>query len=169
MTRIQEGDLTFSFPDCCQASKYDDWSFYRNRFEKVAGGSKAVDILCFDGDTSWLIEIKDYRKHRRTKGIDIADEFALKVRDTLAGLAAAAKQSNDDAHQRELAWEALTKRRWRVALHLEQPTTVSKLRPKSINPATVLQKLKSRLKAIDAHPVIFDRSNIPHDISWTVQ
>ena len=29
MTEIKEGDLTFSFPDPCQASKYDDWSFYR--------------------------------------------------------------------------------------------------------------------------------------------
>ena len=29
MTNITEGDLIFSFPDCCQASKYDDWSFYR--------------------------------------------------------------------------------------------------------------------------------------------
>lgn len=169
MTKIQEGDLTFSFPDCCQASKYDDWSFYRNRFEKVAGGSKAVDILCLDADTSWLIEIKDYRQHPRTKGIDIADEFALKVRDTLAGLAAAAKQANNDAHQRKLAKQALAKRRWRVVLHLEQTATVSKLRPTPIDRATVLQKLKSRLKAIDARPVICDRSNIPHDISWTVQ
>lgn len=170
MTRIQEGDLTFSFPDCCQASKYDDWAFYRNQFEKVAGGSKAVDILCLDGDISWLIEIKDYREHPRTQPLDIADEFALKVRDTLAGLAAAAKQSNNDADHRELAREALAKRRWRVVLHLEQPTTVSRLRPQAINTNTILQKLKSRkkLKAIDAHPVICDRNNIPPCIPWTI-
>ena len=45
MTEIKEGALTFSFPDRCEAGKYDDWSFYRNRFQSVASGSKAVDVL----------------------------------------------------------------------------------------------------------------------------
>ena len=45
MTEIEEGDLKFSFPDHCEAGKYDEWSFYRNQFQSVAGGSKAVDIL----------------------------------------------------------------------------------------------------------------------------
>ena len=72
MTNITEGDLTFSFPDRCQASKYDDWSFYRKQFQAVAGESKAVDILCVKGNTSWLIEIKDYRQHPRTNPSDIA-------------------------------------------------------------------------------------------------
>ena len=72
MTNIPEGDLTFSFKDGCQASKYDDWSFYRKQFQAVAGESKAVDILCIKGNTSWLIEIKDYRQHPRTNPIDIA-------------------------------------------------------------------------------------------------
>ena len=89
MTEIEEGDLKFSFPDHCQADKYDEWSFYRNQFQSVAGGSKAVDILCLSDDATWLIEIKDYRKNPRLKLIDIGDEVAGKVRDTLAGLAAA--------------------------------------------------------------------------------
>ena len=72
MTNITEGDLTFSFPDCCQASKYDDWSFYRKQFQAVAGESKAVDILCVKCNTSWLIEIKDYQQHPRTNPSDIA-------------------------------------------------------------------------------------------------
>ena len=102
MTNIMEGDLTFSFSAGCQTSKYDDWSFYRKQFQAVAGQSRAVDILCVEGDASWLIEIKDYRQHNRTKPSDIADELAIKVRDTLAGLAAAAKVANE-ADQRELA------------------------------------------------------------------
>ena len=85
MTTITEGALTFSFPDGCHAGKCDGWSHYRNQFQAVAGSSKAVDILCIAGDTSWLIEIKDYRQYPRTKAIDIADELAMKVRDTLAG------------------------------------------------------------------------------------
>ncbi len=172
MTNITEGDLTFSFPDRCQASKYDDWSFYCKQFQAVAGGSKAVDILCVKGNTSWLIEIKDYRQHNRTKPSDIADELAIKVRHTLAGLAAAAKMTNNADH-RKLARKALATDRWRVVLHLEQPATPSRpsrLRPRPIDPATIWQKLKSKkkLKAIDVHPVICNRNRIPDDIPWTV-
>ena len=169
MTNITEGDLIFSFPDCCQASKYDDWSFYRKQFQAVAGGSKAVDILCVEGDASWLIEIKDYRQHNRTKPSSIADELAIKVRDTLAGLAAAAKVANE-ADQRKLAGKALATGKWRVVLHLEQPATPSRLRPRPIDPATVMKKLRTKkLKAIDAHPVICGRSTVPNSIPWTVQ
>ena len=169
MTNITEGDLTFSFPDRCQASKYDDWSFYRKQFQAVADKSKAVDILCVKGNTSWLIEIKDYRQHTRTDPSDIADDLARKVRDTLAGLAAAAKVAND-ADQRELARKALATSKWRVVLHLEQPATVSRLRPRPIDPVTVMQKLrtKKKLKAIDAHPVICDRNTVPNYIPWKV-
>ena len=166
MTNIMEGDLTFSFPDRCQASKYDDWSFYREQFQAVAGGSKAVDILCVKGDASWLIEIKDYWQHNRTKPSDIADELAIKVRDTLAGLAAVAKEVKNYPDQCELARKALANGKWRVVLHLEQPATVSRLRPSPIDPATVMQKLRTKkLKAIDAHPIICDRSTIPNTFS----
>ena len=170
MTNITEGDLTFSFPDCCQASKYDDWSFYRKQFQAVAGESKAVDILCVKCNKLWLIEVKDYRQHPRTNPSDIADDLARKVRDTLAGLAAAAKAANE-ADQRELARKALATGRWRVVLHLEQPAKPSRLRPTPIDPATVIQNLRSKkLKAVDAHPVICDRSTIPNsNIPWTVQ
>ena len=170
MTKIKEGDLTFSFPDCCQASKYDDWSFYRNQFQAVAGGSKAVDILCVKGNALWLIEIKDYRQHPRTNSSGIADELARKVRDTLAGLAAAEKEVKNYPDQRELARKALATGRWRVVLHLEQPAKPSKLWRTPIDPATVIQDLRSKkLKAVDAHPVICDRSTIPNYTPWTVQ
>jgi len=84
--------LSFRFRDGCHASKYDDWSLYRNQFQPIAGGCRAVDILCVEGGVSWLIEIKDYRQYRRTKVIDIAAELASKVRYTLAGLASQPKQ-----------------------------------------------------------------------------
>ena len=170
MTEITEGALTFTFPDDCQVSKYDDWSFYRNQFKGVAGGSKAVDILCVNGDTSWLIEIKDYRQHPRQKLIDIADEVAIKVRDTLAGLAAAAKAANE-ADQRKLARKALATSQWRVVLHLEGKSTTGKLRKKATNPANLLLKLGTKkLKAIDAHPIICNQHTISsHPIPWSVR
>ena len=172
MMQIEEGDLTFSFPDHCEAGKYDDWSFYRNQFQSVAGGSMAVDVLCLADGVAWLVEIKDYRQHPRTKLIDLCDEVARKVRDTLSGLAAASANANDAA-ERAFARRALKMRRWRVALHLEQPNVASRLRPWAIDPASMKSKLrkglKAGLKAIDAHPKVVDRQKPHPGIPWTVR
>ena len=86
MHSLTEGDLTFGFQSTGHVTKYDDWSFYRNRLQKMCGGSKAVDILAFDPNDGplWMIEVKDYRAHRRAeeKG-DLVLEIAYKMRDTL--------------------------------------------------------------------------------------
>ena len=168
MTEIREGALTFSFPDDCKVGKYDEWSFHRNRFQSVAGGSKAVDILCLANGVAWLVEIKDYRKHPRTKPIDLRDEVAIKVRDTLSGLAAASANA-DDAGEKALARRALKMRRWRVALHLEQPNVASRLRPQAVDRASVNSALRKGLKAIDPHPVVVDRRRPYPGIPWTVR
>ena len=171
MTTIAEEALTFSFPDSCQASKYDDWSFYRNQFQPVANGCKAIDILCVEGNVSWLIEVKDYRQHLRTEAIDIADELAIKVGDALAGLASAAKVANDADERRRARQSLANIRRWRVVLHLEQPATPSILWPIVIDRAKLLLKLRTKkLKAIDAHPIICNRAGLHKSpIPWTVQ
>ncbi len=68
MQTIDADGLSFEFPDSWQAVKYDDWSFYKNRFIKMNDGIKAVDIAAFDGNnTLWLIEVKDFRQHGRQK------------------------------------------------------------------------------------------------------
>ena len=168
MTEIREGDLTFSFPNHCEAGKYDDWSFYRNQFQSVAGGSKAVDVLCLAHGVAWLVEVKDYRKHPRTKPIDLWEEVARKARDTLSGLAAASANA-DDADEQAFARRALKMRGWRVALHLEQPNAASRLRPRAVDPASVKSKLRRGLKAIDAHPAVVDRQTPHPGIPWTVR
>lgn len=165
MIELREGDLAFSFPDGLYAARYDGWSFYRNRFQSVAGSSKAVDMICLTGEAAWLLEIKDYRCHPRTKAVDIVDEVSAKVRDTLAGLAAAAKGA-DETEERKFATRALARRRWRVAFHLEQPATRSRLRPRPFDPATVLMTLRSRVKAVDAHPVICSLDSGHAGIPW---
>ena len=177
MTEITEGDLTFSFPDGCQVVKYDacsdDWSYYRrSKFQRVAD-AKAVDILCVEGDTSWLIEIKDYRRcslENFPKPSELAKTVAMKVRDTLAGLAVAAKEGNNEVNnERKLAQQALATKKWRIVLHLEQPTTSSKLWPQLINPATLLIQLSRLLRAVDTEPITCSRYIIPRYIFWTVR
>jgi len=166
---IIEGKLKFTFCEDCCASQYDNWSFYRNQFQNTCGSAKAVDILCVTNNTTWLIEIKDYRAHPRTKPVDIGDEIAFKVRDTLAGLVAAKVNANVQ-DEKQFATLALQEhlRSIRVVLHLEQPAKHSKLFPKAINPANVKQKLKQRLKAIDAHPLVVDQNSLATHKYWTV-
>ena len=168
MTEIEEGGLRFSFPDHCEAGKYDDWAFYRKQFQSVADGLKAVDIVCVAEDAAWLIEVKDYRRHERTKPSGLDVELAGKVRDTLAGLAAASANA-DCQEERTLARRALAKHRWRVALHLEQPLVSSPLRRSPFNVASVLAARGRKLKAVDPHPLVLDREIHRSDIPWTVQ
>ncbi len=165
---IQEDRLAFTFPMGAQSSKYDAWSHYRNQFNSAFGGTKAVDMVYATADTAWLIEVKDYRVNPRTKAIDLADEVALKVRDTLAGLVSARLHANDPDEKR-LADALLRKRHLRVVLHLETPPSFSRLQPKSIETSTVLQKLKQLIRSIDPHPCVVDQYTITPVMSWAVQ
>ena len=158
MTLI-EGGLEFEFAEGSTATKYDQWSFYRRQFSNMpeGSGSKAVDFLCIHQDEAWLVEVKDYRIHMREKPISIAKEVALKVRDTLAGLAAAQANSNSRT-EKSAAKSALTKK-WRIALHFEQPRHRSRLRRAVADPAYVLQALTKAVRAVDPHPRVLDSSS----------
>jgi hypothetical protein len=167
MPPIIEGQLTFTFPEQWEASQCDRWSFYRNQFQRTCGGAKAVDILAVRSQACcWNIEVKDYRQHPRTKTIELADEVAQKVRDTLACLVAAKANANNPA-ERDLAIAALQCSRLRVVLHLEQPAKHSVLFPRAIDPADVLQRLKQLLKAIDPHPLVLEIGRMG-GVAWTV-
>ena len=102
MPTLQEGGLRFDFPDDeSDVVRYDGSSFYRQQFQRVCGGAKAVDFIVVEQERTWLIEVKDYRRSPRTKTVDISDEVAAKVRDTLAGLAAC-RCNSGDAEERGL-------------------------------------------------------------------
>lgn len=164
MTTLTEGDLTFEFPDSCTASQYDAWAFYRNQFQHV-GGANAVDFVCVDEASTWLIEVKDYRRHPRTKTVALQDEVAAKVRDTLAGLAAAAANATE-GEEKQAARRALARRRWRVVLHLEQRTGTTGLKPNVLDPPTLRDKLRRVLKAVDPHTLVVEGDA---GVPWRVQ
>ena len=167
MMKLVEGLLEFTFADSCVAAKYDNWSFYRNQFQNTCAGAKAVDMVCIANKTCWLIEIKDYREHQRTKPQDLGEEVAIKVRDTLAGLLAA-KMNANDAYEKLVAKKSLQAKAIKVVLHLEQPSTHSRLFPKQIDPASLKQSLKRQLRAIDAHPQIVGQHSLSASMDWTV-
>lgn len=157
---LNEGGLSFKFVGVDFAEKYDDWRHYRGVFNSACDSSKAVDFVVSKEGTLWLIEVKDYRAHIRTKPSDLADEVMLKVRDTMAGLVSAAFVGAD-AHENKTSRSALEKNRLKVVLHLEQPSKPSRLHPVSVKPADILMKLKQKLRFADCHPTVVDRANFP--------
>ncbi len=157
MPEVSVGLLGFSFQAGWHVSQYDTWAFYRRRFINTRDKTKAVDVIAIGPDrTAYLIAVKDYRRHQRTKPIDLADEVVSKVCDTLAALLPA-RLNGDVAQETDFAQQLLEARRLRIVLHLEQPVKHSKLFPRAIDPANVRQKLRQRAKAIDAHPLVVER------------
>jgi hypothetical protein len=160
MRQINVDGLLFSFADDQWiVTKYDAWKFYRNRWARMWNDIKAVDLLAVDLDrTGWLIEVKDYTRMGhdedvRPEAIDLALVVAHKVFDTLAAMLPAKVNSRDD-HERKFASSMVRTKRLRVVLHLEQPATRTRLRPRAIDPANIRQKLKQLLKPIDPHPAV---------------
>lgn len=157
MPTVTEGRLQLEFPSGWTVEKYDDWGFYRNQFEKCCMGNKAMDFLALDSaNTLWLIELKDYRQHRRQKPIPLWEEVALKARDTLAGLVATKNISSQYPTEAAFSQRCISAPKVRVILHLEQPVTGSKLFPRPFDRAHVQQKLAEMLKPIDAHPKVVE-------------
>lgn len=165
MTAIAIDGLIFTFEAGWRIAKYDDWAFYRRQFARMWSGIKALDLLAADPTgAAWLVEVKDYRRHVRTKPSDLAVEVAKKVFDTLAAMLPAAVNAND-ANEKALAQDILRATRLRVVLHLEQPAKQSALRPRAIDPAQVMQELRRLLRAIDPHPKVTEIARL-ESVPW---
>lgn len=148
--------------------KYDDSSFHRHQFQGFAGGSKAMDAVALaDDGTMWLIEVKDYRRHQRTKPGSVFAEVTSKVRATLAGLAAARVRANDQ-HEQLQAQQAMSSKQIRVALQLAQNTRPSRLFPQVVDPQDAQLILKRELRAVDPHAVCLVGSFNDHRLPWSI-
>jgi len=165
MPTIEVDGIAFTFPNNWLFSKYDEWRYYK-AYARARSGTKAVDLLAIDPDrTAWLIEVKDYRAHRRTKPTDLSHEVAQKVHDTLAAVLAARTKAADD-EEKQIAKKIARATRLRVVLHLEQPAKHSKLFPRAIDPADVKLKLRTLLKPVDAHPSVVEIADL-RGLGWT--
>lgn len=165
MKNVQVDGLTFTFPASWKISKYDDWAFYRKQFSKMWNGIKAVDLLAIENQVTWFIEVKDYRRSRRTKGLDLVDEVAQKVLYTVAAMLPA-KVNASVTDENDFAGEVVKSTQLRVVLHLEQPLKQSKLFPRAFDPANVQIKLKSLVKPIDPHPKVVESTRM-QGLAWT--
>ena len=168
--RFEEARLACDFADAWLVTKYDEWAFYRKQFQVACLGNKGVDFLALDPEYAnlWLIEMKDYRQGPRDPDkLDLWEEVAVKMRDTLAGLVAA-KIAAAEAEEKQFAGQALSARRIFVILHLEQPAQHSKIFPRIFNPADVQQRLRQLVKPIDAHPRVIELSTHQQRVPWQV-
>ena len=168
MCKIIEGKLEFIFPDGWKALKLDGTEFYRKHFQNFAD-SKCVDIASFqaNGGELWLIEVKDYRINRRTKTLDLFDELALKVRDSLALLFLA--KCKPEINSFNFVHIAADKPKIRVVLHLEQTAKPSKLYPHIVERDNARRKLAQTVRVVDPHPLFCEMSAMPHDCPWVVE
>ena len=163
----------FAFPTGWVCHRYDELPFYRLRLEpsfKVdkKSGLKGVDIVAFSPDHQmWLIESKDYRSSQRKKTMPPVQEFVLKVRDTLTGLAIAAIDRQDKTLG-SIRSGMHTMTSLRLVLQFEQPRQHSKLFPRAFDPADLLQQIKTKVRKICPHPLVVDADN-QACVPWSVR
>lgn len=149
-TTLEVDGTTFVFNADWQASKYDEWSFFKNKLSKL--NAKGVDIVAIKaGRELHLIEVKDYT-HPETSSVPLDDlpmTVAEKCRDTLGGLAAARLRAIDAEQQ--LAKTSMLAGEIRIALHIELVSKRGPLFSPSAVRANLQTKLRAKLKAIDPH------------------
>jgi hypothetical protein len=155
--------LKFDFPDTWQASKYDDWSFYRHQFVRQNDGIQGVDALALStSNEAFLIEVKDYRHPETEKPSELPAAVAGKVLNTLAAMLPARLLANDPT-ERQLAAAILNCSALKVVLHLENPQHHRRV----VDPADIRQKLRRLLRAVDPHLKVVSMDNM-QTVAWTV-
>ncbi|MES2389063.1 MAG: hypothetical protein V4543_13765 [Bacteroidota bacterium] len=104
MKHASDDKITISVPDDWWISKWDKSEFYRNDVCQMAGGQKAVDILCRPLDEAGklvMIELKDYRTDYNKlmedlkPGGRLVSEVPQKLLNTLSGLLLGARSGNN--------------------------------------------------------------------------
>ncbi len=156
-----ESDLSFDFLDAAwtDVMQYDVEKDYVDKIQKELKGTKAIDFLgIFNKNTLVLMEVKNFRGHRienkpRLENGDnpLEVEVALKIRDTLAGIVGAARNST---HKKEI-WRKYFhfisnfEKRIECVLWLEEdldsrPSHIVEKRKKAQG-GTLTQQLKKRL------------------------
>ncbi|KVV07605.1 MULTISPECIES: hypothetical protein [unclassified Pseudomonas] len=156
--------MTFTFPATWQASKFDEWAFFRQHFLKLRDHLQAVDILVLSPDQiAFMVEVKDYRHPEAGKPSALAETIVNKVLCTLAALLPAKLHADTPIDEKIMSRAVLRCERLQVIVHIEQPAS----HQPRVDLADLKQKLKSKLRAIDAHPKIVSMAK-PLAMAWHV-
>jgi hypothetical protein len=176
MPTLQVETLTFAFDATVSAGNYDQWQHYTTVWNAPPGGKKAVDVVAVEGvapqSTAWLIEGKDFRvinKPPKPSNITgLAQLVADKAKDTLAGLAHAQNHAVVPG-EKQLAANAIASSENRIVLHLEPHTGPHTALFPAGFAASVLQRLRQIVQAMDPNPLVLNIANTPAaGVPWKV-
>lgn len=158
----EEGRLKFRFDEPrCSVFEYDKSNYYSKRFQGIAD-CKGVDFVILDSQhTIWLIEVKDYRNNVRTKPLDLVDELAAKIVDSMAGLFSAKYKATDS--EQLFAEEAVNTNKLRVVFHLEGAKHPTK-RAEHFKLSSLQIKLRQTLKNVDPRALVVDHLHMTNVI-----
>ncbi len=176
--KITEKKIEFDFDDSLWSNllKYDEDADYL-KIEKL-NGTKAVDIIgILENNKLVFFEIKDFRGHRITNKTrlntgELEQEVALKVRDTLAGIIGAARNSTNNslAFQELLSYISNTKKQLVVILWMEEDRLSLRMSQKRIKSkqSTTLQVLKKQLQWLTTKVWVANHENNPFSHSLKI-
>jgi hypothetical protein len=178
MGTVPVENLLFTFDAGTEAQKYDTSTHYREVWNKPPASQKAVDVVAVQNTTvpttAWMIEAKDFRvvdpltPPKPSNVTGLAETMAVKASHTLAGLADAAKNAADPS-EKAIAMKAISAGKTRVVLHLEPHSGAHSMLFPSGFAASVLQKLRQLVKAIDANALVLNIANTPKaGVPWSV-
>ena len=177
MTIIEERNQRLTFDDTWQVVKFDDHAQHKRRAVSLQGevepgervSTRAVDIVALRKGQLYLIELKDFRlepgvnRHRwLNEGCGLRVEVPAKVRDTVATLVGALRQSDCD-DLRPMAQALSGEAKLKVALLLETGYAPS---PNARNPnepqfaKLMMNEMKQRLSFLDVRPLVLNQHNI---------
>lgn len=166
--QIIEGKLIFDFD--CEALKFDDSTFYRQHFSKITPGIKAVDILAVQQKIGYLIEIKDYT-NPDTQNLtmkELVEMVINKVISTLAAILPMKNSINNSAREKKIARNFSRANEIKVIVHIELPPKRRTLKQSNWDLSNLQIQLGRKLKAIDAHPKVVSKDELPN-CPWVVK
>ncbi len=177
--KLKEGKIEFDFDDKIwkKVIKYDESTDFK-KIEKL-NGTKAVDFAGLCNSDMVFIEVKNYRgvrieKKEILKTGEIEDEIATKVKDTIAGIVGAARNST---HQKHLFSEYLSsiinsKNQVKMVFWIEEDlntmtNTTFKKRIKA-RKNNHIKLLRTRLNWLTQKIFVADKQNNPFGGSLTI-
>lgn len=185
---IREGNISLEFNG--YSIQYDKTNFYRNHIEKCKGfinyedgndpreeGTKAVDILGLNKSPLYVIEIKDFRGYRiqnkaRIKNSELASEFSLKVKDTMAGLYGAFRNHNEELNifHSYLFYNRNEPKPIKAILLMEEDLPANDFESKSrrIIKKELITKIEQQLGFLSLHILVLSISELNNFPNWTV-
>ena len=184
---IRESDMLFSFHEDVAAIKYDDTTFYRERYNAIEG-SKGVDIIADSAYALYFVEVKNCegsaesqdawrRRYSGSRNMDdLASEIASKVAHTcacLAGVSTFGERNADAASLLDFAAAlhsaniASLEKKLLVLLYLEGDFSC-KSRPNDAIYRELQNRIKKHLKWLNCRvSVVSTKTDHPRDYEVT--